>query len=241
MKRAPVQFTIRRLMIALAVIAAALGGGITAVKWIRLSRSYASRALAHGRSEGTYRRTIDSFDSRFLAMPRSGGALEGYAYHELPAEHHRALRVAYQRAAMRPWETLPVELPEPPVAAIQPQLGRRLIQLAVKHRLKDLDFSNMRLSDDDLADLARCRDLLSLDLSGNPITDRGVWRLRGLDQLRRLNLYKTRVTDAVLPSLRGMKELMELGLYRTGVTQAGLESLKRELPRVDISSDSRLN
>lgn len=241
MKPSSVQFTMRRMMIAIAVIATALGGGITAVRMTRLSRFYANRALTHSRSEGTYRSKIDSFDSRFLRMPRSGGAMQGYAYHELLAEHHRALCMAYQRVAMRPWEPPPVELPEPAFEALRPELGRRLIQLAVTHRLQDLDLSNMGLTDNDLTDLTRCPGLLSLDLSWNPITDRGVRHLHGLYQLRRLDLYKTRVTDAGLSSLRAMRELTELGLYRTGVTPAGLESLKRELPKVDISSVSRLN
>jgi hypothetical protein len=241
MRRLRVRFTVRLLMITTAVIATTLGGGITAVRLIGLSQLYSSQAAKHSRSETAYRTLIDTFDSRFLRMPRSGGALHGYVYHEKLVEHHRALRLAYERAAMRPWETAPDERPEPTFDALRPELGRRLIRLAVDHHLDDLQLSDMGLTDNDLTDLARCPDLLFLDLSRNPITDRGVSDLRGLRRLRRLDLYKTQVTDAGLSALQEMTDLADLGLFRTGVTHTGIELLKRALPNTDVASNTRLN
>jgi hypothetical protein len=106
-----VQFTVRRMMIAVAVVAILLGVGPLR----RRSASYHRKALEHARLVGVSKENAkvqrtagrDHPEIRPL-MEASAAELEGMA------EWHSDLAEKYSRAASRPWETMPLD-PAPPL------------------------------------------------------------------------------------------------------------------------------
>ena len=179
-------------------------------------------------------------------------------YQQRLAEHHRALKQAFERASQRPWEHAPHDVAEPSFESLRAEYGPPLIQLAFERQLKFLDLSDMGIGRDQLRVLSGCTELFSLDLWRNPITDQDLVDLRslkklgilnlantritdaGLDVLKemsallRLNLANTRITDAGVDVLKKMPGLLELNLHRTGVTKGGLDSLSRALPNCSV-------
>lgn len=87
------------------------------------------------------------------------------------------------------------------------------------------------LTDDDLAILADCPDLIWLNVHRSDVSDKGLVHLTGLKKLQRLRLDESGVTDGGLASLAGLSELHTLNLSRTGITDAGLVQLAR-LPKL---------
>jgi hypothetical protein len=90
MKRLPVRFTVRQMMVAVTLVAVLLGVVIR-------RRDYCLRMAArHAQEEARVRFDRQSARSRLVLL--SAFAIE---------ERHAALRSAYQRVAARPWESLP--------------------------------------------------------------------------------------------------------------------------------------
>lgn len=253
------QFTLRFLMGTVMLLAILLAGGVTTTRLVRFSSRYRANAAKHAQLERQYRNFIASLDEQFLQMENSGTALLGYAYHQKLADYHHSLSQAFERTSRRPWEQAPRDVDEPSFEALRENFGPLLIQLAIDHRLKDLDLSDMGIGLDQMKALTSCTELRSLDLSRNPITNqelnhiidlKKLWRLNlantkitnaGLDALKRmpnlldLNLANTRITDAGLDALKGITGLVDLNLHGTEVTKSGLDSLSLALPNCTIN------
>ncbi len=82
------------------------------------------------------------------------------------------------------------------------------------------------LTDEQLALVARFRDLEDLDLFTARITDAGLEDLTGLTKLQYLRLEGTAITDAGLEAVGRIESLKSLSLGSTNVTGTGLEHLK---------------
>jgi hypothetical protein len=95
-----VRFTVRRIMLAVAVVAIVLGG----LRLWCLSAHY--RALAE-----VHRQKADEVVRGTYAGPGGSYHLEWCAWPSPNKEYHLRLKENYERAASRPW--LPVE-PDPP-------------------------------------------------------------------------------------------------------------------------------
>ncbi|QDV70173.1 Leucine Rich repeats (2 copies) [Rosistilla carotiformis] len=96
--------------------------------------------------------------------------------------------------------------------------------------IRSLSLTHTEVTNQDIAQLAKLRDLESLDLH---MTKMHEGPIPGLDQLRlkRLMLNRTRVDDDSIAALRKMTSLEYLDLTRTKVTDAGLKHLE-SLPKL---------
>jgi hypothetical protein len=107
-----VRFTVRRLMIAVAIVALALGIFAECVRLSRKSASFRTQAEACSGIEETLRMIIAASgpDTPVDVSPGPGMPSRRFTA-MVVAEHQAALKLKYERAARRPW--LPVE-PDPP-------------------------------------------------------------------------------------------------------------------------------
>jgi hypothetical protein len=83
------------------------------------------------------------------------------------------------------------------------------------------------ITDDDLKDLRRFRNLAVLSLNGTKITGAGLADLAGLEHLQVLGLAETGVNDTTLEPLAAFKELWLVDLSCTRVTEKGHKHLAR--------------
>ncbi len=87
-----------------------------------------------------------------------------------------------------------------------------------EHREVDFHLQGTSCNDEQLASLAKIKNIVSL----------------GLVNLTYLNLYGAAVTDAGLAQLTGLKNLRNLYVWQTKVTDEGIQKLKQALPGVNI-------
>jgi hypothetical protein len=109
MKLPRVRFTVRRMMVGVAVAAVLIGGGIEVARLNRLRASHLYDAAYHARREVEELRNLANFD-----RGRRGGAANANDRQILLMERASRLRVAYHaelkrkyvKAANRPWESV---------------------------------------------------------------------------------------------------------------------------------------
>jgi hypothetical protein len=107
-------------------------------------------------------------------------------------------------------------------------------------RLKNLRFLRMndtQVTDAGLKHLARLSDLRAVDLGGTRVSDAGLMELAGLKNLQMLLLDNTRVTNEGLKELASLKSLRSVNLRKTAVTEEGLRQLKKALPECRVVHD----
>lgn len=102
-----------------------------------------------------------------------------------------------------------------------------LVPLESLHKLRMLDLSRTKVTDDDLQSLSRLHDLRGLNLADTNVTSAGIAHLSGLIGLVSLNLDRTPVSDHIFKELAAMRTLSHLDLVGTQVTGAGSEQLAR--------------
>jgi tRNA A-37 threonylcarbamoyl transferase component Bud32 len=90
----------------------------------------------------------------------------------------------------------------------------------------NIDLSNTRVTDDDLAHLEGLNGILGLSLVNARITSRGLAHVRGLSGLRWLDLTGTQVDDEGLVEVRRFTRLVWLFLNDTRVSNAGMGRLE---------------
>jgi internalin A len=105
------------------------------------------------------------------------------------------------------------------------------------HPVVGVDLSRIKLTVEDMKELAALKNLQTLILWDTQVTDAGLKDLAALKNLQALNLGATQVTDAGLKELANFKELQTLALSHTEVTDAGLKELAnlKELKTLDLS------
>ena len=92
---------------------------------------------------------------------------------------------------------------------------------------------DMRITDDDLANLDKLPALNEIKLSDTEVSDAGLEHLAKLPAIRCLYLSETHVTDAGLKHLANLSTLSVLDLSHTQVTDEGLQYLKN-LPKLHM-------
>ena len=143
MMRLPVvRFTMRRMMIAVAIAAFLIGGGIEAARFKRLRASHLYDAAYHARREAEELRDVAHFVAHFDRARREGAANakdRSFALMERSSrfrvEYHARLKRKYSRAANRPWQSVP---PDPK------DLGEDLLWESML-ALPDLDLPKLEL------------------------------------------------------------------------------------------------
>lgn len=108
-------------------------------------------------------------------------------------------------------------------------------KLALLTNTVELDLSGVKVSDAQLAQVARLPNLAVLNLARTPVTDTGLEGLVNLEKLSTLNLYGSRITDAGLAQLALLKGLTRIFLAGTAVTAPGIVKLKAALPRLQVN------
>jgi hypothetical protein len=88
-----------------------------------------------------------------------------------------------------------------------------------------LDLQRQKVTDGELKELARLKNLRYLRLNGTQVTNAGLKQLSGLSDLQAVDLGGTQVSDAGLKELAGLKNLQVLLLDNTKVTNEGLKEL----------------
>ncbi|MEO6786028.1 MAG: c-type cytochrome domain-containing protein [Chthoniobacteraceae bacterium] len=106
--------------------------------------------------------------------------------------------------------------------------------------LTELNLGGVRLTDEDLANIAGLKNLEVLHLDSTPITDAGLAHVGTLESLISLNLFGTAITDAGLQHLAGLRHLHSLYLAETKVTAQGVARLQNDLPNVQIDTGVEL-
>jgi len=191
MKRPRVRFTIRGLMVAVALVAAVLGLSLEAIRLRRLAAVYQTRGATHAALESKYHRNR----SRREAERGGFGWVASVAFDEIQIVHHHGLAQVYRDAATHPWRTVAPE-PPPPTMETDPAAFRAaIIRVALQSRDADqLDLSFTPISDEDLARLGELRNLNELHLGHTHVTDAGLHHLKALSKLRRVELFRSEVT-----------------------------------------------
>jgi len=110
----------------------------------------------------------------------------------------------------------------------------QLAPLAKIKNVVSLNLGKTSVTDAGLVYVKPLTGLIQLHLEQSKITDKGLAHLAGLVNLTYLNLYGTAVTDAGLGQLTGLKSLRNLYVWQTRVTDEGVKKLKQALPGVDI-------
>ncbi|MEZ5304806.1 MAG: hypothetical protein R3F11_29785 [Verrucomicrobiales bacterium] len=105
----------------------------------------------------------------------------------------------------------------------------------IAQNIFELDLTKAKISDADLAHIAKLTNLNKLELNRTSIGDAGLAHLAELGNLQQLNLYGTQVTDAGIVQLKTLKNLRRLFLYNTKVTAAGVDALQEFLPDAEVN------
>lgn len=128
-------------------------------------------------------------------------------------------------AALMPMPELTLELRSLPLS------DEGLKSLLAKVTLAGLDLSGSEISDCGLREFGSVPPRLRLlDLSFTRITDEGLKSIASQSELRHLALIECRVTDNSIHSLVQLRKLREVYLAKTGVTSQSSERLKRAIP-----------
>jgi len=111
----------------------------------------------------------------------------------------------------------------------------QLAPLAKIKNIVSLNLGKTPITDAGLAHIRPLTGLVELHLEQTKITDQGLAQLKGLTNLSYLNLYGTEVSDVGLGQLTGLKNLRNLYVWQTKVTDEGIQKLKQALPGVNIN------
>ena len=116
MRSIRLRFTMRRMMVAVAIVALTIGGGIEAVRLRRLRSSHLDDAAYHSRREAEEARNIANFKRGRLgnasnANDRSILLMEQSS--RLRVAYHAQLKRKYLEAADRPWSAVASDQKDP--------------------------------------------------------------------------------------------------------------------------------
>lgn len=101
---------------------------------------------------------------------------------------------------------------------IRPSL-EKLAELGIQDRIYKLNLNNYQISDDELAVIAQCKNLLYLNLANNQITDAQLKHITGLANLEVLNIYQNEITDQALSLFTKMPLLKKVYAWQTNITK----------------------
>jgi hypothetical protein len=113
-----------------------------------------------------------------------------------------------------------------------------LKSLARSPSLVRLALDETQITDEGLKSLAGLTRMRHLLLSGTKITDEGLKHLVGMSNLQTLKLSDTQVTDEGLKHVAGLTDLQWLWVDGTKVTPEGVRELQKALPNCAINPES---
>jgi uncharacterized membrane protein len=98
-----------------------------------------------------------------------------------------------------------------------------------------IDFSRIRVSDNDLRLISEFKHLTRLNLANTSIGDQTLERIGMLPNLEYLNVYATEVSDDGLQYVAGLENLKSLYVWQTKVNQQAVEELQVNRPGLYIN------
>lgn len=132
-------------------------------------------------------------------------------------------------ATLVPLKELTIELRGLPLS------DEGLKSLMAKVKLVGLDVSGSEISDRGLLEFVTAESRLRLlDLSFTRVSDEGLKAVSAQSELRHLSLINCRVTDCGIASLTRLTHLREIYLTKTSVSSQAVEQLRRRLPMCRI-------
>ena len=115
-----VRFTVRRMMIVVAIVAGMLGVSTWMLRTRVRERRYRAMAAQHAQEAARYQEYMDTYPA-FVAELKAGGIAEAdipsqfgtIEWRRRRRDHYSALQRKYEEAAIRPWDPVPPDPPEP--------------------------------------------------------------------------------------------------------------------------------
>ena len=108
---------------------------------------------------------------------------------------------------------------------------------AIAGNIYHLDLSRTKVTDDDLAIIAKYPILHNLELSHTEIGDTGVEHLANMKYLDSLNLYNTKVGSEGLKSLYGIKSLKKVFAFDSGISKDDAKSAEEQIAGLTVVID----
>lgn len=245
MQKFSFQFTLKRLLMLVAIIAAGLG-------WIAAERAKTRRqqaSLAFLESRGAFILENDRRQSwlwKLLVGNRVADRADHVSFEDATAEDLREL-VNLRNVKFVSLDHWGDDADLALLANSRALLGLNfiasglgdngLLQISKIRQLKELHVDGTPITDAGLAHVSGLR-LKSLSLSSTAVSDDGLSSLQDMRSLETLNLGDTRVTDAGLAKLHGLTSLKNLNLLDTKVTNSGVNALRNALPGLEIEHES---
>jgi uncharacterized membrane protein len=104
----------------------------------------------------------------------------------------------------------------------------------IKEQVVSLNLNKMPVTDNDIKEIPRFKNLQHLNLSFTRITGASLSNISKLSQLRSLSVSGTAIKATDLELLKGMKSLSKIFIWNTGVTESEMTVLKQTFPKVDF-------
>lgn len=124
----------------------------------------------------------------------------------------------------------------------KPITKKGLEAIATLPKLKNLDLSSQKLTDEALEPLSKITTLERLNLNDCPITDKAIKHIKGLSNLKALHVARTPLTDACFEDLSALKQLEELSIFGSKTSALGMKHFKgSKLKRLTLSAVSNAN
>lgn len=105
--------------------------------------------------------------------------------------------------------------------------AKLLSELAKIESIKELDLSQLAITDEDVKQLAEFTNLTAISLADTAVTDDGMQHLAAHKKLKWLDLSGTKVSNAGVAKLTVLAGLQSLGLARTRLTDEALEGVEK--------------
>jgi hypothetical protein len=113
-------------------------------------------------------------------------------------------------------------------------------QISILHDIKSqlvwLNVSHTRITDQQMAGIARLDNLRVLYLNNTAITDSGLSQVTRLPELRMLSLVGTHITDQSIPTFLQLKNLTNLFLFQSSLSQEGIGKILEALPEIKVDT-----
>jgi mono/diheme cytochrome c family protein len=106
----------------------------------------------------------------------------------------------------------------------------------LKKQLLGLKLGNTKLTDANLAIIAKLSSLTGLSLERTLVTDKGLAQLKNLLQLQYINLVGTKVTAKGVEQLKNLKNIRKIYLYQTSISGSEWNDLKKVFPKTMIDT-----
>lgn len=100
--------------------------------------------------------------------------------------------------------------------------------------VEKIELDRLKITDDDLDQLAGLTNLKHLGLHSARITTKGIDKIVALPTLTELELSYTNLDDAGMEKLKALPQLEKLYIYGTRVTKDGIENFRKERPKVTV-------